>query len=201
VRALKTIDTCGTRPLIFLIVLMSHVVIVVVIVREGRLVLLPKGAHEPLLLMLLRGEAPAIHSAQTPRAKGSRPHAPKRERVAENAIDAPPGLPPESHIDWQHEAELAAQNFLADAEKEKNYRDLSGLSAAQRDWIKKNQMKPAPPGIAWQHPRFEFDRQTGLPMFWINDRCVWIMLMVFCGVGHTEADGGLFNHLRDLLEP
>jgi hypothetical protein len=199
VRALKTIDTRGARPLIFLIVLMSHVVIVVVIVREGRLVLLPKGTHEPLLLMLLRGETPAIHSEQ--RAKSSRRHTPKRERVAGNAITAPPDLPLESHIDWQHEAELAVQNFVADAEKEKNYRELSGLSAAQRDWIKKNQMKPAPPGIAWQHPRFEFDRQTGLPMFWINDRCVWIMLMVFCGVGHTEADGGLFNHLRDLHEP
>jgi hypothetical protein len=193
--------TRGGRPLIFLIVLMSHAVMLVLVIREGRLVFLPKGAHEPLLLMLLLGETPAIHTEPTPPAKGSRPHTPKHERVPENAITAPPDVPPRSHIDWQHEAALASQSFLANAEKEKNYRDLSGLSAAQRDWIKQNQMKPAPPGIAWQHPRFEFDRQTGLPMFWINDRCVWIMLMVFCGVGHAEADGGLFNHLRDLHEP
>lgn len=197
----RIIDTRGARPLIFLVVLMSHVMIVVVVIREGRLVLLPKGTHEPLLLMLLRGERPAIQTAPAPRAKDSRPHTPKHEGVPENAITAPPDLSRESHIDWQHEAELAGQNFLANAEKEKNYRDLSRLSAAQRDWIEQNQIKRAPPDIAWQHPRFEFDRQTGLPMFWINDRCVWIMLMVFCGVGHAEADGGLFNHLRDPHEP
>jgi hypothetical protein len=136
---LKTNDTRASRPLIFLIVLMSHVAMVVVAIREGRLVLLPKGTHE---------------------------------RVPGNAITAPSELPPQSSIDWEHEAEIASQNFLANAEKERNYRDPSGLSAAQLDWIKQNHMKPAPPGIAWQHPRFEFDRKTGLPVFWIDDRCV-----------------------------
>lgn len=96
---------------------------------------------------------------------------------------------------------MAGQNFVANAAKEKNYRDLAGLSPKQLDWIKQNHMKPAPPGIAWQHPRFEFDRQTGLPLFWINDRCVLVMLMIFCGIGKPDADGGLFNRLRDQHEP
>ncbi|MGO9930333.1 MAG: hypothetical protein ACLPV8_00725 [Steroidobacteraceae bacterium] len=96
---------------------------------------------------------------------------------------------------------MASQNFLANAEKGKNYRDLAGLSPAQLDWIKRNRMQPAPHSIPWQHPRFEFDRQTGMPVFWINDRCVWVMLMISCGVGRTEADSGLFDHLRDPKPP
>jgi hypothetical protein len=198
---LKTNDTRASRPLIFLIVLMSHVAIVVVVIREGRLVLLPKGTHEPLLLMLLRDERPAIQAESAPRSKGSRTQTPKHDRVPENAITAPSEPLPQATVDWEHEAEIASQNFLANAEKERNYRDLSGLSAAQLDWIKQNHMKPTPPGIAWQHPRFEFDRQTGLPVFWINDHCVWVMLMIYCGVGRGAANGQLFNHMQDLHDP
>ncbi|MGO9946702.1 MAG: hypothetical protein ACLPWG_07645 [Steroidobacteraceae bacterium] len=170
----------------------------VILIREGRRPHL-EGTHEPLLLLLLPGEAPAIQTERTQPAKGSR--SPKHEPVSEDASTVPPEVPPQSTIDWQHEAELATENFLANAEKEKNYRDLAGLSAAQLDWIKQNRMKPAPPGIPWQHPRFEFDRQTGIPVFWINDRCVWVMLMIFCRIGTPQADGGLFNHLRDPKPP
>jgi hypothetical protein len=198
--ALNTNDTRAPRQLIFLIVLMSHVAIVVIVIREGRLVLVPKGTNEPLLLILLRGEKPEIQGVPTPRAKGARPHAPN-EPFPENAITAPPEPPPQPTIDWQHEADLASENFLANAEKEKNYRDLAGLSPAQLKWIKENRMKPAPPGIAWQNPRFEFDKQTGIPVFWINDHCVWVMLMIFCKIGKSEADGGLFNHMRDPKPP
>ncbi len=198
---MKTNDSRASQPLILLIVLMSHVAIVAVVIREGRFVLIPKGTHEPLLLMLLRGETPAIKAKPSPRATPSRPHTPKHEPISENAITVPAEAPPPPQIDWQHEAELTGQNFLANAEKEKNYRDLSGLSPAQLDWIKQNRMKPAPPGIAWQHPHFEFDRRTGIPVFWINDRCAWVMLMIFCGIGKPAADGGLFEHLRDSHEP
>jgi hypothetical protein len=198
--ALKTNDTRSGRQLIFLIVLMSHVAIVVVVIREGRLVLIPKGTNEPLLLILLRGEAPAIQAETPPRATGARAHTPKHAPVRENAIATLPE-PPQPTIDWQHEAELASENFLANAEKDKNYRDLAGLSPAQLNWIKQNRMKPAPPGIAWQNPRFEFDQQTGIPVFWINDHCVWVMLMIFCKIGKPVADGGLFNHMRDPKPP
>lgn len=198
---MKTNDRRASRPLIFIIVLMSHVAIVVIVIREGRLVLLPKDTDEPLLLMLVHGERPAIQPESNPRSKGPRPQTPKPELVAENAITAPSEPPTQPTVDWEHEAEMASQSFLASAEKENNYRDLAGLSAAQLDWIKQNRMKPAPPGIPWQHPRFEFDRQTGIPVFWINDRCVWVMLMIFCRIGTPQADGGLFKHLRDPHDP
>jgi hypothetical protein len=58
-------------------------------------------------------------------------------------------------------------------------------------------VQPAPPGIEWHHPRFEFDRSTGLPIFWINDHCVLVTVMVFCGIGHIEPNSHLFDHMRD----
>jgi hypothetical protein len=49
--------------------------------------------------------------------------------------------------------------------------------------------------------RFEFDRHSGLPIFWINDHCVLVTLMVFCAIGHTEVNGDLFKHMHDPHEP
>lgn len=199
---MKSNDTRTHRDLILLIVLISHVAIVVVVIREQRLVVVPKGTHEPLLLLLLREHRPDIPAAIASRANRARPHTPKQETLPEeNAIAVSPGPPPQPTIDWQREAEMASENFLDEAEKERNYRDLAGLSPAQLDWIKQNRMKPAPPGIAWQNPRFEFDKQTGIPVFWINDHCVWVMLMIFCRIGKSEADGGIFNHMRDPKPP
>ena len=43
---------------------------------------------------------------------------------------------------------------------------------------------------------WEFER-PGLPILWIYDHCVLVMLMVFCRVGHIEANGDLFKHMRD----
>jgi hypothetical protein len=62
-------------------------------------------------------------------------------------------------------------------------------------------MEPMPPGIEWTHPRFEFDRHSGLPILWINDHCVLVTLMVFCGIGHIEANGELLKHMRDPHDP
>lgn len=47
------------------------------------------------------------------------------------------------------------------------------------------------------YPRFEFDRHSGLPIFWINDHCVLVTLLVFCSIGHIEANGDLLKHMRD----
>jgi hypothetical protein len=194
---LKINESRASRPLIFLMVLMSHAVIVLVVIREGRLASSTKGISEPLLLMLLNGKAAKNQDASTLLTKASRPHTTKHERLSDQAITVPPEIPGQPNIDWEHEAELASQNALANTEKESNYRNLSGLSAAQLNWIQQNHMKPAAPGIEWQHPRFEFDRYSGLPVFWLNDRCVLITLMVFCGIGHVHANGDLFRHMRD----
>jgi hypothetical protein len=195
---LTTKDSRDWRPLIFFAVLISHVAIVLLLVRTARQAISsPRRAEEPLVVMFLHDEAPPSAAGVRPRmpASGTRPAT--HEPIPNNAIAVPPEVAPQPKIDWEREAELVARNDVAGAEKQNNYRDLSALSAAQLSWVKQNHMEPVRPGIEWQHPRFEFDRHSGLPIFWINDHCVLVTLMVFCGIGHIEANGALFKHMRD----
>jgi hypothetical protein len=200
-------DTRDQRPLVFLAVLIWHAMIVLLLTRAARQPISPQNdAYEPLVVMFLHDGARAVTNAVTPRrpdvSPPTVPGAPalKLEPVPDGTTEAPPEAPP-SVIDWQHEAELAARNGVADAEKQRNYRDLSALSAEQLSWAKKNHMEPAAPGIQWTHPRFEFDAHSGLPVFWINDHCVLVTLMVFCAIGHIEASGDLFKHMGDPHDP
>jgi hypothetical protein len=196
------------RPLVFLAVLVSHAVIVMSIIRAARPAIASlDGSHEPLILMLLRDRAAARPDAGAQRPAPISPHAESRARVAprelapDNSITIPASPSPIPRIDWQQEAELAAKIAAADSEKQGKLRDLSALSPEQLSWVKKNHMEPMPPGIQWHHPRFEFDRNSGLPVFWINDRCVLVTLIVFCGIGKTTANGDLFKHMHDPHDP
>jgi hypothetical protein len=197
-------DTRDRRPLVFLAVLVSHAVIVLLLVRAVRQPISPHDdPYEPLVLALLHDGTRAITNAvMTRRPEVSPPAAPRAPDlrlapVPDDAIEARPEAPPPAAIDWEHEAELAARNGVAETEKPGKYRDLSALSAEQLSWAKKNHMEPAAPGIAWTHPRLEFDAHTGPPVFWINDHCVLVTLMVFCSIGHIEAAGDLFKHMGD----
>ncbi len=181
---LSTQDRRGWRPLVFLAVLMSHALIMLMIIRSARLLISsPKDSFEPLVLMLLREEVRTVpDSPARPRVP-----VPRLPRVAPPAAapNAPPmTVPP--NIDSQREAELAAEGALADAEQQRKYRDLAGLSPEQLGWIERNHMQRMPTGIEWHHPRFEFDRRTGLPVLWLNDHCVLITVMVFCKIGKIE---------------
>ena len=197
---LSTQDGRDWRLLVFLTVLISHAVFVILVVRSARLMIYsPRDSLEPLVLLLLPNEArQAPDAVTTPRGPSPRPRVVEPPEVAPNA-PLTTASPP--NIDWQREIELTAQNALADAEREGKYRDLSALSTEQLSWAKRNHMVPAPPGIAWTHPRFEFDRHSGLPIFWINDHCVLVTLMVFCAIGKIEASGELFKHMRDPSAP
>jgi hypothetical protein len=198
---LRTKYTLDARPLVFLAVLMLHAAIVLLLIRPARLLTHSGTSDEPLILMFLRSRIPPATEVATPRpAPASKARSAKHEGAPEaapdNAITLPPEASPRPSVDWQHEAELAAQNAVADAESQGNFRDLSSLTPLQLDWIKQNHMEPAPPGIPWKRPRVEVT-PGGLPIIWINERCVLVIVMVFCGIGHIEADGGLFNHMRD----
>jgi hypothetical protein len=194
-------DRQDRRALVFLAVLMVHLMVLVAAIRAPRLVYSPKRPYEPLVLLLLRDPAPSTQEALPPSAPSSGARVAKQKPVQDNAITMPPEVGAQPKIDWEHEAQLAIENGLAAAEREKTYRDLAGLSAAQLSWVRQNRMVPAPPGIAWHHPRFEFDKSTGLPVFWVNDHCVLITVLIFCGIGHIESNGELFKHMRDPPEP
>jgi hypothetical protein len=199
---LNTKETRGWRPLVFLAVLLSHLLVVLVVIRTSRQGLSPsESADEPLVVMVLHDKVPLVAGGMKPRAPTLHARTATPEPVPGNSITTPP-VPPPPKIDWEQEVQLAAQKSIADADKEKSYRDLSALSAAQLDWAKRNHLEPAPPGIQWNHPRVEV--QSGLPVIWINDRCVMIpvmMLAVFCSIGHIEPRGDLFKHMRDPHDP
>jgi hypothetical protein len=196
---LRTKDTPDARPLVFLTVLMLHAAIVLLLLRPARLLTNSGTSDEPLILLFLHSRPPPATGVATPRpAPSSNSRSAKREPapVPDNAITLPPEAPPRPSVDWQREAELAAQSAVADAEKEGKFRNLSSFTPLQLDWIKRNHMEPAPPGIHWKRPRVEIT-PGGLPIIWINERCALVTLLVFCGIGRIEADGGLFNHMRD----
>ena len=187
------------RPRVFLAVLLSHVLVVFLAIRTSLIPMsAPANAYEPLLLIDLHDRPSPVPESTKRRSPTSKGQKITRRKVPPNATASPPELPRQPAIDWEHEAEMAAQNGVARTEKERTYRDLSALSAAQLSWIRHNHMEPAPPGIHWRHPRVEI--QDGFPIIWINDRCVLIPLMmfaVFCGIGHIEPNGELFKHMRD----
>jgi hypothetical protein len=203
-------DTRDRRPLVFLAVLVSHAVIVLLLVRAVRQPISPHNdSYEPLVLVFLHNGARAIANAVMTRpdvtppdvTPPAVPRAPdlRLEPVPDDAMEVPPEARPPPGIDWEHEAELAARNGVAEAEKQRKYRDLSALSAEQLSWAKKNHMEPAAPGIPWTHPRAEVQK-GGIPVIWINDHCVAVpvmMMMVFCKIGHIESEGDLFKHMGD----
>ena len=202
---MRTKDTPDLRPLVLFAVLLSHAVVVLLLVRPARQTAYSPGApDEPLILMLPRSRPLESTEIATPRpAPAFKARSAKRTREpapasAPDGAMTPPPEAPQPHIDWQREAELAAQNAVTGAAREGNFRDLSSLTPLQLDWIRRNHMEPAPPGIHWNHPRVQFiDRGVPIPVIWINDRCVLIIPLVFCGIGHIEANGDLFKHMGD----
>jgi hypothetical protein len=131
-------------------------------------------------------------NSNAPRPK---PPTPAPQPEASHAITRPSDAAPK--IDWQEEAELAAQNDVANGEKERNYRNLGGISEAQLKWVRDNHMVQMAPGIVWAHPRVEIDKATLLPIVHINDHCVLVLVFVFCSVGHITPNGHLLDHMRD----
>jgi len=201
-------ETRGRRVLIFLAVFICHagaVWLIILAARHSNAASAP--TLESLVLLLLPHEAPVVAKLEKPQILPSRKRssapvaATSRPEPSENAAATTP--PDEPKIDWDKEAELAAQSALAEAARENGYRNLSALSPEQLAWVRQNQMEAAAPGIAWKYRRVEIT-EGGFPIIHINDHCVAIpllLMMVFCKIGHIEANGKLFEHMRDPHDP
>lgn len=201
---LSTTDTRDWRSLIFLAVLTFHTAIVLLIIRAARQQIYPpQSMNTPLILLLLPNQARAPSDSVTqPRRTdhlspaASNAHTSQSPAPPNSPITVTPDeqLPP---IDWEQEAKLAAQSDIAS--KQHAYRDLSALSPAQLSWVRQNHFEPAPPGIPWKYRTVEVT-EGGFPIIHINDHCVaipFLMMMVFCKIGHIEPKGELFEHMRD----
>ncbi len=115
--------------------------------------------------------------------------------IDNNAITLSPSEQQQQLIDWERESALAVQSSTASAAKEKHYRDLSGLTPEQLDWVRKNRMEPMP-GFQWDHnSRREMLRHGIIKL---NDYCVLIVVVPFCRFGaKIQYNGDLFKHMRD----
>ncbi len=209
----STLEETGTRKrksAVFLLILLSHGLFIETLIRKGReLKLTRPELSEPLLVYLLPQKVPPVSDAPKPEIplkvpqEGSvlnRETSPGLAPTNPTAplLETPPAAP---QIDWQGESELATKNRESEAEKDTSYRDLSkSMSPAQLDWLKRNHMEPASPGITWKRRRAEVTKD-GLPVVQLNDHCVLLPIllipMVFCSIGLIEPNGDLFKHMRD----
>jgi hypothetical protein len=116
-------------------------------------------------------------------------------RTDGNAITLTSPEQPRQPIDWDQEAAIAVASSIAQSAKERGYRNLSGLSAEQLDWLKKNHMEPAP-GFHWDRNSRRDMLRHGI--FKINDYCVLVVALPFCSFGgKIQYDGDLFKNMRD----
>jgi hypothetical protein len=115
--------------------------------------------------------------------------------IDDNAITLSPAEQQQQRIDWDRESALAVQSNIAQTAKERSYRDLSGLTPEQLDWVKKNRMEPMP-GFQWDRSSRREMMRHGIVK--LNDYCVLIVVLPFCRFGaKIQYNGDLFKHMRD----
>jgi hypothetical protein len=195
----------NSKQLIFLAVVALHGAVVLLLLRATHQFQSPvHAAVEPLVFFLVHSREPApvtTAAAETPLNSKAPKRKPLQSPAASLQATTPQNAPPPSDavpdIDWQREIGLEAQNGVVNAEKERNYRNLGGISEAQLKWVRDNHMVQMAPGIVWAHPRVEIDKATLLPIVHINDHCVLVLVFVFCSVGHITPNGHLLDHMRD----
>jgi hypothetical protein len=202
-------DTRTRRPLILLAVLLSHIAMVSLVLRADRQRKSPSLSRESLVRLILPNGTRNTADLQTlPQPEAKPPVSRSKERSPNSTSRqddvvtvTQEKLPPA--IDWEKEAAIASKNAITNADMQNAYRNLSALSPAQRSWVRQNYLEPARPGIQWKYRRVEV-AEGGFPIIHINDHCIvvpFLMMMVFCQIGHIEPKGDLFDHMRDAHGP
>jgi hypothetical protein len=200
------------RVAAFFAVLMLHAIVGMILMRSSASLLSAvRRAPAEFLITYLRPAEPREPEKPAPATKpiadeiapGKPPSTPREVPKAEVAPDRLPDaqgeitlLPP---IDWTHEAELAVRSSMDTAEREKLYRNLAGLSAAQLDWIQKNHMEPVDTNPPWAETA---PRNNADGVLWISDNCALVNLLPFCEfkIGHKKPRGDLFKNMREYLD-
>jgi hypothetical protein len=200
-------DMRTRRPLILLVVLLSHIAMVSLVLRADRQRKSPSLSRESLVLLILPNgtrNTADVQALPQPEVKPPKSRSKVRSlnsRQDDVATVAREKLPPA--IDWEKEAEIASNNAITNVDTQNAYRNLSALSPAQRSWVRQNHLEPARAGIQWKYRRVEV-AEGGFPIIHINDHCIivpFLMMMVFCQIGHIEPKGDLFDHMRDAHSP
>lgn len=200
------------RVMAFFAVLMLHATIGTILLKSSATLLsAARMAPEEFLIAFLRPAEPRATAKPAPAVKpiadetaavkplGIPREAPKAEAAPQRVPDAQSEITLLPPIDWTHEAELAVRGSMDAAEREKRYRNLAGLSAAQLDWIQKNHMEPVDTNPPWAET---FPRNNADGVVWISDNCALVNLLPVCRVkiGHRKPRGDLFKNMREYLD-
>jgi hypothetical protein len=203
------------RLMVFLAVLLLHVSVGIMLVKSSRLLIAARFSPEPFFINFLRRSeqprpAAAVpikpHANQIPRDK--RPtlqsesptsEGPKSALQADSSADRQNAITLVPPIDWAQEAEWAVRGQMQAAEREKLYRNLSGMSAAQLEWTRKNHMEPADTNPPWAENR---PRNNADGVLWLSENCALVNGLPFCRIrlGRKPARGDLFKNMRQYLD-
>ncbi len=202
-------DKAPKRYLAWLVVVLAHAGLIAAVLLSNPRLSRETGSHaHNLLLLQLPNHSAAIDTpkiavqidagASHPRVNADLPRPPIV--IDNNAITlSPTEQQQQQRIDWDRESELAVQSSINQAEKEKNYRDLSSLTPEQLDWVRKNHMEPMP-GFQWdRNSRGQMLRHGIIKL---NDYCVLIVFIPFCRFGgKIQYNGDLFKDMHDPKSP
>jgi hypothetical protein len=201
-------DSAPRRSLAWLAVVLGHAgLIVALLLSIPRPTLDPRSPISFLSLLHLPHDSVRIDATKTSVRVASAAPAPDingnlplpRISIDNDAITLSPTESQQQRIDWDLESALAVQSSVAQAAKEKKYRDLSSLTPEQLDWVKKNHMEPMP-GFQWdRNSRGEMLRHGIVKL---NDHCVLVVVIPFCRFGgEIQYSGDLFKDMHDPKPP
>ena len=115
----------------------------------------PSGSATLFVLINIppEGRPPVQIQTLTTSRLQSDPHELSAIRLGSPFLVPPSTLSPPSQgaapdIDWDRELHLTASSVMSKDERERAYRDLSGLTPAQRKWLIANQYQPVNPGVS-----------------------------------------------------
>jgi hypothetical protein len=166
-------------------------------------------------LMLVFLPADSTHGELRPLAAKARSTASSGSRQAGLGISAgekvkpPADVAPESSalilvlpstVDWGDEASKVARKQVDVAEKGGIYRDLAGLSAQQKAWLRRTQIKAVPHNTFWDNA--SKSRLMFPGGFYITDDCVIINFLPACEMKleRRKARGDLFQDMKKYLD-
>jgi hypothetical protein len=199
------------RATVFLVVVALHIALFFVFaVRRGSapgpdatesptvaffLPLAPAPQTIPAEPEVPRPTATARAAARTNRPAAFAPPQPETEAISPPAAAAP---------DWPHELEIAANNQLQSAARQRS--QPSPLAPHDFSKVKPGSTDDSRPEFGWSHSathRVEELPSGGL-LINLNDRCAiaWVIFpFPVCRIGKIPARGDLFDHLKDTPQP
>jgi hypothetical protein len=194
-----------SRMAVLIVVVVVHVGLIVMFGNSRKARRRTEREEQAMTVVFLPETLSASQSNAAPEAPRRRPRKPQT-RAATRA-ELPAQTPPDStaiassEIDWAEEAKLAASRQVDSLERSRN-RGASVVAPGVN-----LETRPAPkPKFGWSHAQTH--RIEPLPeggtLIWINERCALVLnggLLPICKLGKIEAQGDLFEHMRDAPDP